>query len=73
MKTFDSIAKEATSKDYYIVADIADCSPKNVQLVVRRMRGDHFNIQQIFSEFLGIKEELKRKYRKARTKRIAEP
>lgn len=64
MKTFDSIAKEATSKDYYIVAEIANCSPKNVQLVVRGKRGDHFNIQRIFSEFLAIKVELRRKYRR---------
>lgn len=63
MKSFETIASEATSKDYYVVAEIADCSPKNVQMVVRKLRGDHFNIQKIFSEFLTMKEELKR-YRK---------
>ena len=64
MKSFETIANEAAPKDYYVVAEIADCSPKNVQMVVKGKRGDHFNIQKIFSEFLTIKEELRRKYRK---------
>jgi hypothetical protein len=64
MKTFETIAIEATPKDYYLVAEIADCSPKNVQMVVRGKRGDHFNIQKIFSDFLLIKEDLKKRYRR---------
>ena len=63
MKSFETIANEASPKDYHVVAEIADCSPKNVQMVVKRLRGDHFNIQRIFSEFLEMKEVLKR-YRK---------
>jgi hypothetical protein len=64
MKSFETIANEASAKDYYVVAEIASCSPKNVQLVVKRKRGDHFNIQKIFSGFLLAKEELKRHRKK---------
>ncbi|MFZ6011187.1 MAG: hypothetical protein ACOYXT_12645 [Bacteroidota bacterium] len=64
MKSFQTIAIEATPKDYYVVAEIADCSPKNVQMVVKRLRGDNFNIQKIFTEFLSVKEALKQYRRK---------
>ena len=69
MKSFETIANEATPKDYYVVAEIADCSPKNVQMVVKGKRREHFNIQIIFAGFLVAKEELKKhRIRKKRTK-----
>lgn len=60
MKTLDTIAKEAAQKDYHVVAEIANCSPKNVQMVVKGKRTDNYNIQEIFSGFLLAKEELKK-------------
>lgn len=66
MKSFETISIEASPRDYYVVAHIADCSPKNVKLVVQRKRGDNFNIQQIFSGLLEAKTELIRKYRKTK-------
>jgi hypothetical protein len=60
MKSFETIAEEATSRDFHVVAEIAGCSGKNVQMVVKRLRRDNFNIQLIFSEYLTLKEELKR-------------
>ena len=64
MKTFETITREASPKDYYVVAEIADCSVKNVQMVVKRKRGDNYNIQKIFTGLLFAKEELKRYRRK---------
>lgn len=63
MKSFETIEEEAASRDFYVVAEIAGCTGKNVQMVVRRLRRDNFNIQLIFSEYLRMKDDLKR-YRK---------
>ncbi len=68
MKSYETISIEASPKDYYLVADIAGCSPKNVQLVIKQQRGDNYNIQKIFSGLLISKEDLKRKYRKKENK-----
>lgn len=70
MKSFETIAIEASPRDYYVVAHIADCSPKNVKLVVQGKRGDNFNIQLIFSGLLDAKAELIRKYRKNKKQKI---
>ncbi|HEY9044972.1 MAG TPA: hypothetical protein VIN08_03720 [Ohtaekwangia sp.] len=70
MKSFDTIAMEASSKDYHVVAQIADCSLKNVKLVVQGKRGDNFNIQLIFSGLLDAKTELIGKYRKNKKRKI---
>jgi hypothetical protein len=70
MKSFETIANEASSKDYHVVAYVADCSPKNVKLVVQGKRGDNFNIQQIFSDLLDAKAELIRKYRRTKKQKI---
>jgi len=70
MKSLETIAYEASPKDYYVVAEIADCSQKNVKMVVKGKRGDNFNIQQIFSGLLDAKTELIRKYRKNKKRKI---
>jgi hypothetical protein len=69
MKSFETIAIEASPKDYYVVAQIADCTAKNVKLVVQGKRGDHFNIQLIFSGLLDCKTDLTKKYRKTKKQR----
>jgi len=66
MKSFETIAIEAAPKDYHVVADIAGCSPKNVQMVIQRKRGDNYNIQEIFTGFLLAKAAL-RKLRKKKS------
>jgi hypothetical protein len=72
MKSFEIIAIEAISKDYQVVAEIAGCSIKNIHLVVKRKRGDHFNIQKIFNDWLigkeYLKEDLKLKYIKKKNR-----
>jgi len=70
MKSFETIAKEASPKDYSVVAHIADCSGKNVKMVVQGKRGDNFNIQAIFSDLLDAKAELIKKYRKTKKQKI---
>lgn len=70
MKSLETIAIEASPRDYYVVAHIADCSPKNVKLVIQGKRGDNFNIQLIFSGLLDAKAELIRKYRKNKKQKI---
>ncbi|SKC47406.1 hypothetical protein [Ohtaekwangia koreensis] len=70
MKSLETITNEASPKDYYVVAQIADCSPKNVKMVIQGKRGDNFNIQLIFSGLLDAKAELERKYRKSKKQKI---
>jgi hypothetical protein len=70
MKSLETIAIEASPRDYYVVAHIADCSPKNVKLVIQGKRGDNFNIQLIFSGLLDAKAELIRKYRKNKKQKM---
>jgi hypothetical protein len=70
MKSFETIANEASPKDYHVVAHIADCSPKNVKMVVQGKRGDNFNIQLIFSALLDTKTELITKYRKDKKQKM---
>lgn len=70
MKSFETIENEASPKDYSVVAQIADCTAKNVKMVIQGKRGDNFNIQSIFSELLDMKAELIRKYRKTKKQRI---
>lgn len=66
MKTFGQIKKEALRGDYVTVADLAGCSSKNVELIVKELRPDNFNVQKIFSNLLAQRSELKRTSKKLR-------
>ncbi|MFM7857574.1 MAG: hypothetical protein ACKO96_38035 [Flammeovirgaceae bacterium] len=58
MKTFKQIQKSAEKADYTRVAEITGMSPSLIKLVVKEMRKDHHNIQQVFSDMLEAREQL---------------
>lgn len=66
MKSFTQIKNEALRGDYGKVAELAGCSRKNVELVVKEARPDNYNVQQIFSNLLAQRNELRRTCKKLR-------
>jgi hypothetical protein len=60
MKNFSQIKKEAKRGDYVRVAELAGCSSKNVELIVKEQRPDNFGVQAIFSNYLAWKTEVER-------------
>lgn len=66
MKTFTQIQNEALRGDYVIVAGLAGCSSKNVELIVKEQRPDNYNVQKIFSNLLQQRAELERTSKKLR-------
>lgn len=65
MKSLEQLKKLAERGDYQRVADIIGCSRGLVEMVIKGERRDNKNIQQIFSDVLTTRQELKRKYRKS--------
>lgn len=67
-------ADQLTSTEWDIIAEIADCSNRNVRNVIKRDKPDNYNIKKIVGEYLEmrenfieeVKEILIRKYRKVK-------
>lgn len=64
MKSFLQIQKEVQRGDYGVVASLAGCTRKNVELIVKGERPDNYNVQKIFSEYLAQRTELQRRSKK---------
>lgn len=66
MKNWQQIKIDAEHGDWEVVAKIAGCSVKNLRNVSNDLAPDNFNLQKIFSEYITLRNNLIKKYRKRR-------